>query len=603
MTPPAGPGVADLLEAAGCTRARLRPTGDDPPPAPDAVEEALRALSGMLDGADGLRRATVRAAVIAELEAAGVRGAARLADAALEAAAGPTAPRDPDDAPPVVPGSEDPEALLAAGREILDAPDQLALVRAAARRMGYAGDTAPVELIWLVVSSRLLPRPVNVAVVGPSAAGKSHTVDTATTLHPPEAVYVLTAASERALIYTDEDLRHRYVVVAEAAGLARDGVAATIIRELAWGARGLRYVTVESVDGELRPREIVRPGPTGLLTTTTRQLDAEVATRLLTIQIPDDPAQTRAVMDAIAAAAETTEAATVDTAPWHAAARWLAVAGERRVVVPYARRLAALVPADDVRMRRDLSQVLAVVRVHAMVHQRRRPRTPDGAVVATAADYAAAHRLLGAVLAVTVDEASEVIRETVAAVAELSEGLADHEGVSTAQLARRLGVAGRTARWRAQQAVTAGYLRDLEARPRQPMRLRLGDPLPARRAILPAPEVLFGEVGAVRDDSEPADPEADPVTLHPFCGNPPDSDCHVATVPVSDGATNSSAWQNSVATRNSALPRSIATPKPLRDNDIHRPWQRGNAATGVPDEDGWIVIDPLDAEDGDHERA
>ncbi len=141
----------------------------------------------------------------------------------------------------------------------------------------------PSRRVYLAVCSRSTERPINTAITGPSAAGKSHTVETACSYHPPEAVHEMTASSERALIYTDADLRHRYLVVAEAAGLHRDGIGATIIRELAWGARGVTYDTVEKVDGEMVARRIEKPGPTGLITTTTRTLDPEVSTRLLQI--------------------------------------------------------------------------------------------------------------------------------------------------------------------------------------------------------------------------------------------------------------------------------------------------------------------------------
>ncbi|MGI9862667.1 hypothetical protein SDD30_14910 [Moorella naiadis] len=107
----------------------------------------------------------------------------------------------------------------------------------------------------------------------------------------------MTASSERAFIYSDENFAHRMVVVAEAAGLHSDGIGGTIIRELAWGNR-LAYEVVKKTANGLRPRKIVKDGPTGLVTTSVRGVEGELATRLLMLELADDPRQTRRVLEA-----------------------------------------------------------------------------------------------------------------------------------------------------------------------------------------------------------------------------------------------------------------------------------------------------------------
>lgn len=101
---------------------------------------------------------------------------------------------------------------------------------------------------------------------------------------PPEAVHDLTAMSERALAFSDFESQHRFVVIGEASALFRDGVGATIVRSLAWGD-GIRYEVVEKTSVGLRARVIHKPGPTGLITTTTKDLDSEISTRLLRIPL------------------------------------------------------------------------------------------------------------------------------------------------------------------------------------------------------------------------------------------------------------------------------------------------------------------------------
>ena len=81
------------------------------------------------------------------------------------------------------------------------------------------GERRCAKLVYLAVTSRLLERPVSVAVKGPSSGGKSFMVETTLKLFPPAAFYAMTAMSERALAYSEEPLKHRTLVIYEAAGM------------------------------------------------------------------------------------------------------------------------------------------------------------------------------------------------------------------------------------------------------------------------------------------------------------------------------------------------------------------------------------------------
>ena len=91
---------------------------------------------------------------------------------------------------------------------------------------------------------------MSVAVKGPSSGGKSFVVETVLKLFPPEAFYALTAMTDRALAYSNEPLKHRHLVIYEAAGMAGE-FATYLIRSLLSEGR-LRYETVEKT--ERRPR-------------------------------------------------------------------------------------------------------------------------------------------------------------------------------------------------------------------------------------------------------------------------------------------------------------------------------------------------------------
>jgi hypothetical protein len=55
----------------------------------------------------------------------------------------------------------------------------------------------------------------------PSSGGKSLSVETVLRFFPAEAVCCVTAISDRALAYTDAELKHRFLVIYEAARIVQ----------------------------------------------------------------------------------------------------------------------------------------------------------------------------------------------------------------------------------------------------------------------------------------------------------------------------------------------------------------------------------------------
>ena len=99
------------------------------------------------------------------------------------------------------------------------------------------------------------------------------------------------------------------LVLQEADGLSE--IANLIVRSLLSEGR-VRYDTVIDMQGY----RIDRPGPTGLITTTTRVgLHPENETRVISITIPDDPDRIREVLRVVAREDDGDD---VDLAPWHA---------------------------------------------------------------------------------------------------------------------------------------------------------------------------------------------------------------------------------------------------------------------------------------------
>src|SRR5215216_1417375 len=166
-------------------------------------------------------------------------------------------------------------------------------------RSGVAGESRIAKLLYLAVTSRLLERPVRVALKGSSSGGKSYVVERVLSFFPKSAYYALTAMSERTLAYSEEPIKHRFLVIYEAAGMSGE-FATYLMRSLLSEGR-VRYETVEKTSEGMKPRLIEREGPTGLIVTTTAvKLHPENETRLLSLTVTDTQEQTRAVMAALA---------------------------------------------------------------------------------------------------------------------------------------------------------------------------------------------------------------------------------------------------------------------------------------------------------------
>ncbi|WP_315974918.1 MULTISPECIES: hypothetical protein [Microvirga] len=372
--------------------------------------------------------------------------------------------------------------------------------------VGLVGVDREAKLLYLAVTSRILDRPISIAVKGPSSAGKSFLVETVLSFFGPSTYYALTAMSDRSLAYSKEPLQHRMLVLYEADGMNSE-MASYLIRSLL--SEGcVRYETVQKTSDGLTACLIERSGPTGLIVTTTRDgLHPENETRLISLTLVDTPVQTRAILRAIATDGQRNE---VDRSPWIALQQWIA-ASNAQVFIPFAQDLAALIPPIAVRLRRDFKLLLNLIKAHALLHQASRQRDEQGRVVVILEDYATIYGLVLESMAEGVQATiSPSIRETVDAVRQIA-GPEDTASVSEVAAYLQLDVS--SASRRCQTAARRGYLRN-EARSRgQTARYVIGDALPQEQAILPTVETLSSRRGSahegdctIADETEGQDP-------------------------------------------------------------------------------------------------
>ncbi|MDP9480782.1 MAG: hypothetical protein M3R38_34820, partial [Actinomycetota bacterium] len=367
-------------------------------------------------------------------------------------------------------------------RELAESPDILAEFVKDLERCRLVGETRNAKLLYLALTSRILEKIVSVAVKGPSSAGKSFLVKKVLGFFPESACWSFSGMSEKTLFYTEEPLSHRHLFFAEAAGVGgefQDYIIRTLLSE-----GFLEYEFVEKTADGLRPRRIRKDGPTGFITTTTRSsLFWENETRYLSLTVTDTRDQTRRVFRAISE--ESVEEP--DLTRWRALQVWLE-GSERRVSVPYARELAEKMGDVAVRLRRDFSVILSLIRAHALLHQATRERDGDGRVVASVEDYARVRELVADLVAEGVEATvPTIVRETVEAVERLIRD-GDEEHATNRSVAEDLRIDKSAASRRVRVAVDRGYLRNLEDRKGRPARLVLGESMPEDAEILPLPE-------------------------------------------------------------------------------------------------------------------
>jgi hypothetical protein len=377
--------------------------------------------------------------------------------------------------------------------------------------LSVAGEEKLCKLIYLAITSRLFDKPTSVGVKGPSSGGKSYALQQVCKLFPESAFYVITSMSPNALAYSKEPFKHRTLIVLEAAGMESDHISYIIRTLLSEGH--IKHETVLKSDKGMEPVTLDKEGPTNLVVTTTAiSLHPENETRILSICINDSREQTRAVLRALA----DEEPETVDLCPWTALQTWLE-SGERRVSIPYAAKLAELIPPVAVRLRRDFSSVLSLIRAHTLLHRATRDRDSKGRLLASLDDYRAVRDLVSDYIAEALESAVSVtVRETVEAVQALKD--LEVEPVTVRKIAEHLKLDKSATSRRVKAALSAGYLVNKEAEGDKSKKRRvrkfdldLGDPMPAEQAILPSPEQLIDET-----EDAPAVEETIPAEGIPF---------------------------------------------------------------------------------------
>jgi len=228
--------------------------------------------------------------------------------------------------------------------------------------LGVVGERKNIGLIHLQIRSRALSRPVNIEVNSSSSAGKTQVVTGTLLLEDPSAFNEL--SSEKALIYSEEPLYNRILYIQEPEGFAQ-GVGFVAIKSFIWESR-LKYDTVVKEDGKFIGKHIEKDGPTGLIATSTITLDEQMSNRLLRLEVDASNEQTGRIIKEIARRACGNEEVNVDLSRWQALSSVLRKSVD--VDIPFAPYLADHIAPSALRIRRDFTHLLNIIRASAVEH-------------------------------------------------------------------------------------------------------------------------------------------------------------------------------------------------------------------------------------------
>jgi hypothetical protein len=149
-----------------------------------------------------------------------------------------------------------------------------------------------------------------------------------------------------------------------------------------------------------------------------------------------------------------------------------------------------MVPPVAVRLRRDFSGVLSLIKANALLHRASRERDKHGRIIASLGDYAVVRELASEFISENVGLlVGKTVREAVEAVEELKVWNKDGD-ITVKMVAKELDLDKSAASRRVRKALDEGYLVNKEERKGKALKLDLGDPLPEERNLLPPVEEL-----------------------------------------------------------------------------------------------------------------
>ena len=384
-------------------------------------------------------------------------------------------------------GSSDAASLTA--ERLLMSPTFFTDCFSSLERTGLVGEQKNALALYLVGTSRLLPRPMNVFVKGHSSTGKNHLVSRVLGLFPEDSYVEITSASEKAWHYSADSFRNKIVYIQEqnqASGSVHP------VRLLISEGKLVRLVTVRKKGSEHNTSERFEArGPIAALSTTTQnRLEIDDETRHISLWMDASPEQTKRILRSYTRQPEPLSEAEV--AAWRAVQELLATRTGIEIVLPTWFDAVAEYMVDaghDVRLRRYFPAFCQACRTVALLRSFQR-QEPVESVHVEFADFAIAHTLLDSVISESLHHEGGQTLETAQCIRSLMAKTG--KSVRIQQIAEALNLPYKRAAERIQEAERAGLI-ELANNPevRNVKRFVATSP----QQLLPPPEALFRKLG------------------------------------------------------------------------------------------------------------
>jgi DNA-binding transcriptional ArsR family regulator len=423
---------------------------------------------------------------------------ALLVEAEKTASAAEESGAEASGSPPPISESDRAEALA-----FLRRPDLLDQVAKDVDALGFVGEETNKRLLYLVAISRKLPDPLSAIVLSQSGAGKSGLTEVIEKLTPPEDVVLFTRLTPQSLYYTEPGfLDKKLVIVEERYGSMEADYS---IRVLQSRKKLIAAAPIKDPQtGNMRTKVFTVEARAAFIEATTASaVNHENSTRCFELSMDETPEQTRRIHERMSLLQTERGLALRQEADAIARRHWNAqrLLEPLPVVIPFADKLTF--PSAWLRTRRDYARLLNLIAVSAFLHQHQRPRRNGApasrgqAILADAADYAAASAYAAAVLAETLSDLKKPLREAYERIRGLCDG--GNGGISRREIREALDVPDSTVRRWLAELVELEYLEADVTKGGQgkSARYRLAESAPRQSVVLGllTPEDLAARLG------------------------------------------------------------------------------------------------------------
>ena len=190
------------------------------------------------------------------------------------------------------------ESDKAEGLKLGRAEDLVSEILGDAKKLGVVGESVPVLLDYLGVTSRKLDDPLAIHILSSSGAGKSFLLDAILSFCPPEDLIKVTSLSDKALFYKGENsLVHKVLAIEEVAGAlgARYAIRSLISEKILKSETTIKNPLTGRMETQV---SVVYGAPSVFETTTDPDTDEETRSRFMIQTVDESTEQTRAILEA-----------------------------------------------------------------------------------------------------------------------------------------------------------------------------------------------------------------------------------------------------------------------------------------------------------------